>query len=77
MGVRVTREEVDAGVGPGTTTAEAQRIAELERENRELRRSNAILRSTLALFAAELDRPQRSVAPDRARSNPHLNNTSE
>lgn len=55
----VTQAEIDAGDRPGTTTAEAQRIAELERENRELRRSNAILRSASAFFAAELDRPQR------------------
>jgi len=55
----VTQAEVDAGVRPGTTSAEAQRIAELERENRELRRSNAILRSASAFFAAELDRPHR------------------
>ena len=55
----VTQAEVDAGDRPGTTTSEAQRIAELEREVRELRRSNAILRSASAFFAAELDRPQR------------------
>jgi transposase len=55
----VTQAEVDVGVRPGTTSAEAQRIAELERENRELRRSNAILRSASAFFAAELDRPHR------------------
>ena len=53
----VTRAEVDAGDRPGTSTADAARIAELERENRELRRSNAILRSASAFFAAELDRP--------------------
>ncbi|WP_240675158.1 IS3 family transposase [Cellulomonas endophytica] len=41
----VTQAEVDAGDRPGTTTSDAQRLAELERENRELRRSNAILRS--------------------------------
>ena len=35
------------------------RLAELERENRELRRANAILKSASAFFAAELDRPQR------------------
>ncbi len=34
-----------------------RRIADLERENRELRRANAILRSASAFFAAELDRP--------------------
>jgi transposase len=55
----VMQAEVDAGDRPGTTTSEAQRIAELERENRELRRANAILKSASAFFAAELDRPQR------------------
>lgn len=55
----VTQAEVDAGDRPGTSTSDAQRLAELERENRELRRSNAILRSASAFFAAELDRPQR------------------
>jgi transposase len=55
----VNQAEVDAGIRGGTTTAEAARIAELERENRELRRANAILKSASAFFAAELDRPQR------------------
>jgi transposase len=55
----VTQAEVDAGARPGTTTAEAARLAELEREVRELRRANAILRSASAFFAAELDRPSR------------------
>ncbi len=55
----VTQAEVDAGDRPGTTTSDAQRLVELERENRELRRSNAILRSASAFFAAELDRPSR------------------
>jgi transposase len=55
----VNQAEVDAGDRPGTTTSDAQRVAELERENRELRRANAILRSASAFFAAELDRPQR------------------
>ena len=53
----VTQAEVDVGERPGTTTSDAQRLAELERENRELRRANAILRSASAFFAAELDRP--------------------
>ena len=48
---------VDAGDRPGTTSGDAQRLAELERENRELRRANAILRSASAFFAAELERP--------------------
>jgi len=43
----------------GTTTVEGARLAELERDNRELRRANAILRSASAFFAAELDRPSR------------------
>ena len=55
----VTQAEVDAGDRPGATTTDAQRLAELERENRELRRANAILKSASAFFAAELDRPQR------------------
>jgi transposase len=37
------------------TTDDKRRIAELERENRELRRANEILKSALAFFAAELD----------------------
>jgi len=57
----VKRAEVDAGARPGTTTAEAQRIKELERENRELRRANDILRTASAFFAqAELDRKLKS-----------------
>ena len=55
----VTQTEVDEGIRPGTTTTEAARIAELERENRELRRANSILKSASAFFAAELDRPSR------------------
>ena len=53
----VQRAEVDAGLRPGTTTDDASRLVELERENRELRRANAILKSASAFFAAELDRP--------------------
>jgi transposase len=55
----VVQAEIDEGARPGVTTSDAERIAALERENRELRRSNAILRSASAFFAAELDRPQR------------------
>ena len=53
----VRQAEVDRGDRPGTTTEDAERIKELERECRELRRANAILRSASAFFAAELDRP--------------------
>ncbi|GAA4491439.1 transposase [Rhodococcus olei] len=53
----VRQAEIDGGVRPGTTTDEAKRIAELERENRELRRANEILKTASAfLAAAELDR---------------------
>ena len=53
----VTQAEVDEGHRPGVTTDEAQRVAELEREVKELRRANEILRTASAFFAAaELDR---------------------
>ena len=55
----VEREEIDTGLKPGISTVEQRRISELERENRELRRANEILKSASAFFAAELDRPQR------------------
>jgi transposase len=55
----VNRAEIDDGQRPGITTDTAARMAELERENRELRRANAILKSASAFFAAELDRPSR------------------
>jgi transposase len=51
----VRQAEVDDGMRPGTTTAEAERIRELERENRELRRANEILKAASAFFARELD----------------------
>jgi len=54
----VRQAEIDAGARPGTNTAEAARIRELERENAELRRANEILKAASAFFAAELDRPQ-------------------
>ena len=53
----VQQARIDAGSVPGLTTDERARLAELERENRELRRANAILKSASAFFAAELDRP--------------------
>lgn len=55
----VSRAERDEGLRPGPTTVEAARVAELERENRELRRANQILKSAASFFAAELDRPSR------------------
>ena len=54
-------QEIDAGMRPGVTTAEMVRIKELERENKELRRANEILKTASAFFAqAELDRKLRS-----------------
>ena len=55
----VRQSQIDAGSRPGTTTDDAQKLVELEKEVRELRRANAILRSASAFFAAELDRPSR------------------
>ena len=53
----VRQTERDAGKRPGLTSSERERLKELERENRELRRTNEILRKASAYFAqAELDR---------------------
>jgi transposase len=49
------RDEVDPHRRPGVTSAERERIRELERENRELRRANEILKAASAFFARELD----------------------
>jgi transposase len=51
----VKQAQIDKGARPGVTTGDARRIAELERENRELRRANEILRAASAYFARELD----------------------
>ena len=51
----VRQAEVDSGQRPGTSSEDARRIAELERENRELRRANEILKAASAYFARELD----------------------
>ena len=53
----VRKHEVDAGVRDGVPSAERERVKELERENRELRKANEILKLASAFFAqAELDR---------------------
>ena len=53
----VKRHEIDAGMREGVTTSEAKRVKELEREVKELRRANEILKVASAFFAqAELDR---------------------
>jgi len=55
----VRRVETDEGLRSGLTTDERARMKELERENRELRRANEILKSAAAFFGAELDRRQK------------------
>ena len=56
----VRQAERDTGKRPGLTTSERERLKELERENRELKRANEILRKASAYFAqAELDRRPR------------------
>ena len=53
----VVQAQRDAGHRPGLTTSERERLKQLERENRELKRANEILRKASAFFAqAELDR---------------------
>ena len=57
----VKREEVDSGARTGVSSAEVQRVKDLERENKELRRANEILKLASAFFAqAELDRRLKS-----------------
>jgi transposase len=57
--VWVKQAETDEGSRPGLSSGDAARIAALEREVRELRRANQILKSAASFFAAELDRPSR------------------
>ena len=57
----VKRHEIDSGARDGITTSELQRLKELERENKELRKANEILKLASAFFAqAELDRRLKS-----------------
>ncbi len=51
----VRQAEIDGGRRPGTSSDDAARIVELERENRELRRANDILKAAATFFATELD----------------------
>jgi transposase len=55
----VRRAEIDGGLRSGVSTEERARIKELERENRELRRANEILKAAAAFFGAELDRSKK------------------
>ena len=52
----VHQAEIDRGDRSGLTTEERERMKQLERENRELRRANEILKSAAVFFGAELDR---------------------
>ena len=57
----VKRHQIDTGAKDGVTTSDLQRLKELERENKELRRANEILKLASAFFAqAELDRRLKS-----------------
>jgi transposase len=51
--------DIDDGRRSGTSTADSDRIAQLERENRELRRANDILKAASVFFATELDGPRK------------------
>ena len=56
----VKKAQIDQGTRPGTITDQAQRIKELVKEIRELRRANAILKSAVGLsIAAQCERPSR------------------
>lgn len=57
----IKQREIDGGKRVGVSTAEAERVRALERENKELRRANEILKLASAFFAqAELDRRLKS-----------------
>ena len=51
----IRRAQVDSGARRGVTSDERERLRDLERENRELRRANEILKAASAFFARELD----------------------
>lgn len=55
----VKQTDIDRGARPGTTSEDAARIKELEKENRELRRTNEILKAASAFFAQEADSSRR------------------
>ncbi len=51
----VRQAEIDGGIRGGLTSDEHQRMKELDKENRELRRANEILKAAASFFARELD----------------------
>jgi transposase len=66
----VNQADIDEGGKPGVTTTDGQRLADLERENRELRRANHILKTASAFFAAELCATRRCVYRGAVRDRP-------
>ncbi len=61
---------VDAGLSPGTTTAESAKVKELERKVKELERANEILLAASSFFARELCATRRRVDRGRVRDRP-------
>ena len=55
----IRQADIDDGVTSGVSSAEAQRVRELEQEVRELRRANEVLKRAASFFGAELDRHYR------------------
>lgn len=55
----VRKAEIDDGRRPGLSSDDRERLKELERENKELRRANEILKAASTFFGAELDRQSR------------------
>jgi transposase-like protein len=67
----VRQADIDDGYAPGVSTAESQRVRDLEQEVRELERANEILKRAASFFGAELDRLHRRQ-PRRVRGRAHL-----
>jgi transposase-like protein len=57
----VRQADIDDGYEPGVTTAESQKVKELEQEVRELKRANEILKRAASFFGAELCATRRQV----------------
>jgi len=55
----IRRTQVDDGLRPGLTTDERERLRDLKKENRELRRANEILKDASIFLATELDGRQK------------------
>ncbi|MFD1507035.1 transposase [Georgenia yuyongxinii] len=64
----VRKSEVDTGKRPGVTSEEYARVKELEREVKELRRANEILKAAASFFAREPDPPRRWSAGSSTRT---------